>query len=332
MPAGVDPLGGRCGSQSGSVLIGPEPGEGLHGAQRGVVQRHLVGTGPEHLPRAGRQHEAGGLPEHPAHVVDGAALRADARDQQRAVDGEVGDPDVGRAGRSSRPRRRPTDPSPSTPALRVATLSSTRPATERPSEVIACCTCGPSGLEVSASTNTPASLASAVSRNGSSEPMPEVRRDGDRVDGQRRVPVEVGVGVPLRGAADVAALHVEQHQAAELPAALDHLLEDRDAARAVPLEERRLRLDHARRSPATASTVVIANFSSPLTESVSPQSSSSAGCGSMPTQKRSRSSMALVSRCRTSSADPFGVRVRRAPRRAPRRPGHDGRARPRARR
>ena len=70
------------------------------------------------------------------------------------------------------PTTAPIDPRSSAPALRVATASSTVPATVRPSAVTACWNCGPSGFEVSASTNTPASLASAVSIIGSSEPMP----------------------------------------------------------------------------------------------------------------------------------------------------------------
>ena len=72
----------------------------------------------------------------------------------------------------------------------------------------------------------------------------EERADGDGVGGQRAGRVEVGVGVGLRGGADVAALDVEQHQRAG-GAGLGHdALEHGDAARAEALVERRLRLDH----------------------------------------------------------------------------------------
>jgi hypothetical protein len=46
---------------------------------------------------------------------------------------------------------------------------------------------------------------------------------------------------------------------------------------------------------ANASTAVIANFSSPNALSVSPQASSSDGCGSIPTQSRPRACIASVS-------------------------------------
>ena len=48
-------------------------------------------------------------------------------------------------------------------------------------------------------------------------------------------------------------------------------------------------------TPANASTAVIENFSRPNTLSVSPQSSSSPGCGSMPTQSRPRPATASLS-------------------------------------
>ena len=72
----------------------------------------------------------------------------------------------------------------------------------------------------------------------------EVGADRDRVGGQRRGRVEVGVGVGLAGRADVAALDVQEHQGAGRPGLGDHPLQHRDAAAAEPLEERRLRLDH----------------------------------------------------------------------------------------
>jgi hypothetical protein len=70
------------------------------------------------------------------------------------------------------PTTAPKDPSGSTPALSRASLASTPPATVPPSEVVACCTSGPSLLDVSASTNTPAPWRRAVSIIGSSEPKP----------------------------------------------------------------------------------------------------------------------------------------------------------------
>ena len=113
----------------------------------------------------------------------------------------------------------------------------------RSSAPVACWTSGPSLLEVRASTNTPAPCLRAVSIIGVERAEAEERAGGDRVGGQRRGRVEVGVGVGLRGGADVAALHVEQHQRAGRPGLGDHPLQDRDPAAAEPLVERRLRLD-----------------------------------------------------------------------------------------
>ena len=56
----------------------------------------------------------------------------------------------------------------------------------------------------------------------------EVRAGRDRVGGERRGRVEVGVGVRLRGRADVAALDVEQHQRAGRAGLGDDPLEHRD--------------------------------------------------------------------------------------------------------
>ena len=82
--------------------------------------------------------------------------------------------------------------------------------------------------------------------------------------------VEVGVGVGLRGGADVAALDVEQHQRAGLAGAGDHPLEDGDAAAAEALVERRLRLDDRDVPARRASTAPSANRSRPATSSASP--------------------------------------------------------------
>ena len=53
---------------------------------------------------------------------------------------------------------------------------------------------------------------------------------------------EVGIGVTLHGRADVAALDVEDRQNAQVTGATQHMLERRDAPRAMPLEEGRVRL------------------------------------------------------------------------------------------
>ncbi len=64
-------------------------------------------------------------------------------------------------------------PSPAGPvALSRPTPSTIVPATDRPSGPTACCTDAPSGLEVSARTNTPLPVACASSTAGASEPSP----------------------------------------------------------------------------------------------------------------------------------------------------------------
>ena len=89
--------------------------------------------------------------------------------------------------------------------------------------------------------------ARPASKAGCERADAEVRADRDRVDRERRGRVEVGLRVGGHRRADVAALDVEQHQRTGGPARGDGALQHGDAARAEPLEERRLRLDHRRR-------------------------------------------------------------------------------------
>ena len=70
------------------------------------------------------------------------------------------------------PTTAPNDPIGSAPALASVSAVSTPPATLCPSAVRACCTDGASGLEVRASTNTPALCARAFSSSGSRLPKP----------------------------------------------------------------------------------------------------------------------------------------------------------------
>ncbi len=114
--------------------------------------------------------------------------------------------------------------------------------TLRPSPRTACCTSPPSGFEVSARTKSPAPLSRARSTAGFSEPSP-VRRHRQRVREERRVLAQEGLRVRGHGRADVAALGVHHDQRPGRPRLLDRLLQDGDAPRADPLEERALRLE-----------------------------------------------------------------------------------------
>ena len=75
-------------------------------------------------------------------------------------------------------------------------------------------------------------------------PEPEVRGHRERVAGQRRAIRQVRLGVGRHRRADVSTLGVDDHQRTRCLSSRDGPLEDRDAGRAVGLEERRLRLEH----------------------------------------------------------------------------------------
>jgi hypothetical protein len=66
---------------------------------------------------------------------------------------------------------------------------------------------------------------------------------GDRVGGERSALAKVRLGVGVIGRPDVAALDVEDDELPSVAGAFDQPAEGTDTAPAVPLEERRLRLD-----------------------------------------------------------------------------------------
>ena len=123
----------------------------------------------------------------------------------------------------------------------------------------------------------------------------EVRTDRDRVDPQRTRPVEVRLGVRLRGRADVTPLDVEDHQRPGSPTLSDCRLQYGDSGRTESLEKCGLwldrrdpageRLDHGRAEPAQALDGV---RQAPAAQQ--------GGCGSIPTQSGPRVSMARISR------------------------------------
>ncbi len=84
---------------------------------------------------------------------------------------------------------------------------------------------------------------------GRERPEPEVRRHGQRVPRQRRAVAEERLRVRVHGRADVAPLGVHDDERPGRLRRRDHVLEGRDPARAVPLEERRLRLDRGHAPP-----------------------------------------------------------------------------------
>ena len=143
------------------------------------------------------------------------------------------------------PTTAPNEPTGSAPSLSRRRWSSTVPGDRAVAGAAACCTSGPSLLEVRARTKRPRVVGAAGLDHRVERAEAEVGAGGDRVGGQRRGGVEVGVGVGLAGRADVAALDVEQHQRAGGPRLGDHPLEHGDAAAAEALVERALRLDHA---------------------------------------------------------------------------------------
>ena len=124
----------------------------------------------------------------------------------------------------------------------------------------------------------------------------EERAGRDRVGGQRRGRVEVGVGVRLAGGADVAALHVEQHQRAGGAGVGDHPLEHGDPAAAEALVERRLRLDHRRRAARPPRRRSARTARARRRRRSAPSRRAAPACGSMPTQNGPRSAIAACRR------------------------------------
>ena len=144
----------------------PQASHGVVAAPGGVAQRAHVGPGPQHVARGAGERPPGGAPEDARQVVDRAALGAEARHEQRAVDVEVllGVADRGADDRAEGPDRLG-------PGVGGAQVASTVPATV-PSPVRACWTSGPSLLEVRASTKRPPPWRRQASTIGSSEPKP----------------------------------------------------------------------------------------------------------------------------------------------------------------
>ena len=187
--------------------------------------------------RRGRADRGRGT-EQPAYVGDRAALRPEARCEDRAVERQVL---VGRPDR--RADHRPEG------AQRVG--AGVEPAQVVEHQARDRAVLDPGVLDLGAllvrgerqdeqpRAMGPGGLDERVQRAEAEE-----RADRDRVRGERRGRVEVGVGVRLAGGSDVAALDVQQHQRPGGPGLRDHPLEDRDPPAAEALEERRLGLDH----------------------------------------------------------------------------------------
>ena len=255
-----------------------------------LVAQRLGGRPQRAGVRPGRQHRAGRGGQHdPAHA------------------GEAGR-DVRRAG-ALRARARARAPAPFSPdrssswscggaddhadvaerlgARRCAAAASSTItwAVLRPAHS-ASCTCPPSGLDVRASTNTPR----PASRRGPDRRVAASRSPGTARASRRRAasgaPIaEVGVRVAVHRGADVAALDVQDGQRrACRPARPAPAPAPRCPRGAVPLEERRLRLEHA--PPARPAPRRRSWRTAPArpASSVSPHSASSPGCGSIPTQ------------------------------------------------
>ena len=79
-------------------------------------------------------------------------------------------------------------------------------------------------------------------------PEPEVGRNRDRIRGQRRGGVEVGLRVGAHGRPDITAFDVEDGEQPGVPGRSQGLLESGDSGGAVLLEERGLRLDRSHRT------------------------------------------------------------------------------------
>ena len=156
--------------------------------------------------------------EDAAYVVGGAALGADPGHQQRTVDR--------RGPRRCRsmvaPTTAPKEPIGATSVVeRARARRAPCPRRVRPASVRACWNGGASGLEVSASTKTPLPCSRAVAIIGSRLPKPRYGAAVIASAAIGRARVEVGVGVGLRGRADVAALHVEDDERTGLAGGLD---------------------------------------------------------------------------------------------------------------
>ncbi len=168
-------------------------------------------------------------PEDPADVGDGAALGAEAGRQDRPVECEVGADgggvaDGGADDRAERAERLGA-------GVELAQVVEHGRADGAAGGVDAgvldlrSLLVGGQGEHEQAGVVAAGGLDERVER-----PEPEVGADGDRVGGQRRGGVEVGLGVGLRGGADVAALHVEQGQRPGGAGVGQHPLEHGDPA------------------------------------------------------------------------------------------------------
>ena len=230
------------------LTAAPTPGPELVVEPQRLVAHRLDRRAPaQQLARRARRHGADRGPEDPPDVGDGAALGAEPGRQDRAVEREV---ELGSSPIVA-PMTAPNEPSGSSPALRRAQV------VEHPArDQLAVLGAGvlhlrPLLVGGQRQHEQPGVVLAGGVDHRVERAEAEVRDGRDRVGGQRRGGVEVGVGVGLRGRADVAALDVEQHQRAGGPGLGDHPLQHGDPAAAEPLVERRLRLDHrdVRRQP-----------------------------------------------------------------------------------
>ena len=152
---------------------------------------------------AGRRHRrsAAGQPEWPPGRPGPGQGRARGRPAGRAAGRHSAEPTVAP---TTRPDR--AEGSPSTCRSPPRRLRTIRRATE--SVPPTCCTEAPSGLEVSARTNTPRPYSAARSRAGRSDSKPRYGLRVTESAARRGAVPEPGVGVGGHGGADVAALGV----------------------------------------------------------------------------------------------------------------------------